>query len=70
MGDKDDELQNADITSQLICAGISSAAIESAADVAKKLCMESGNMDADALNPRHASDYQRLFTELSLKSAK
>ena len=61
---------NSHLISQLACAGIPSAALESAAAVAKRLCMESGTSEADALHPYHANDYQHLFRELARKTAK
>ena len=70
MVDKTDDIKNADLISQFTCAGIASAALSSAADVAKRLCMESNAAEADATNPYHANDYQHLFAELSRKTAK
>ena len=72
MVDKADDMSNAHLISQFASVGISSVALENAADVAKRLCRESSSSSAngDALNPHHANDYQHLFFELSQKTAK
>ena len=70
MVDKTDYTKKSHLISQFASIGISSVSLESAASVAKRLCMESSLVDGDALKPHHANDYQHLFFKLSKKTAK
>jgi hypothetical protein len=49
-------------------AGISEESLNNAADVAKRLRKQACPVNSNALDPRHFTDYQAFFFELSRKT--
>lgn len=69
MVDETDNEHKDRLISKFAAAGITSETLANAADVAKRLCAQSGSVDGGTLDPRHYIDYQHLFLELARKTS-
>ena len=69
MVDETDNEHEALLISKFAAVGIASETLADAADVAKRLCTQSGPVDGGTLDPRHYIDYQHLFLKLARKTS-
>ena len=56
------------LISKFSIAGISEESLNNAADSAKRLCKQACPVNSSALDPRHFTEYQDFFFELSRKT--
>jgi len=68
MSDKTKHSDDNSLISRFSMAGISEESLNNAADVAKRLCKQACPVNSNALYPRHFTDYQAFFFELSRKT--
>ncbi len=69
MVDETDNEHEALLILKCTAVGIASETLADAADVAKRLCTQSGPVDGGTLDPRHYIDYQHLFLKLARKTS-
>ena len=70
MVDETDNEHEAFLISKFAAVGIASETLADAADVAKRLCTQSGPVDGGTLDPRHYIDHQHLLLKLARKTSK
>ncbi len=68
MSDKTKHSEDNSLISRFSMAGISEESLNNAADVAKRLRKQACHVNSSALDPRHFTDYQAFFFELSRKA--
>ncbi len=68
MSDKTKHSNDNSLISRFSMAGISEESLNNAADVAKRLRKQACPVNSNALDPRHFTEYQDLFFELSRKT--
>ena len=68
MSDKTKHSDDNSLISKFSIAGISEESLNNAADAAKHLCKQACPVNSSALDPRHFTDYQSFFFELSRKT--
>ena len=68
MSDKTKHSEDNSLISKFSMAGISEESLNNAADVAKRLRKQACPVNSSALDPRHFTDYQAFFFELSCKT--
>ena len=68
MSDKTKHSDDNSLISRFSMAGISEESLNNAADVAKRLRKQACAVNSSALDPRHFTDYQAFFFELSRKT--
>ena len=65
MTDKTKHSDDNSLISKFSIAGISEESLNNAADAAKRLCKRAWAVNSSALDPRHFTEYQDFFFELS-----
>ena len=70
MVDETDSEHETHLIPRFAAADIASETLADAADVAKRLCTQSGPVDGGTLAPRHYIDYQHLFLKLARKTSR
>ena len=68
MSDKTKHSDDNSLISRFSMAGISEESLNNVADVAKRLRKQACPVNSNALDPRHFTDYQAFFFELSRKT--
>tara|TARA_B100000315_G_scaffold194134_1_gene184739 strand:+ start:389 stop:595 length:207 start_codon:yes stop_codon:yes gene_type:complete len=68
MSDKTKHSDDNSLISRFSMAGISEESLNNAADVAKRLRKQACPVNSSTLDPRHFTDYQAFFFELSRKA--
>ena len=68
MSDKTKHSDKNALISKFAIAGISEESLNNAADAAKRLCKQACPVNSSALEPRHFTEYQDFFFELSRKT--
>ena len=68
MSDKTKHSDKNALISKFAIAGISEESLNNAADAAKRLCKQAYPVNSNALEPRHFTEYQDFFFELSRKT--
>ena len=68
MSDKTKHSDDNSLISRFSMAGISEESLNNAADVAKRLCKQACPVNSSALDPKHFTEYQDFFFELSRKT--
>ena len=68
MSDKIKHSDENSMISKFYITGIPEESIINAADVAKRLCKQACPVNSSALDPRHFTEYQDFFFELSRKT--
>ena len=68
MSDKTKNSDENPLFSKFSIAGISEESLNNAADTAKRLCKQACPVNSSALDPRHFTEYQDFFFELSRKT--
>ena len=68
MSDKTKHSDDNSLISRFSMAGISEESLNNAADVAKRLRKQACPVNSSAFDPRHFTDYQAFFFELSRKT--
>ena len=69
MVDETKDEHEAHLISKLATTDIASDTLADAADVAKRLCAQSGPVDGGTLDPHHSTDYQHLLLKLACKTS-
>ena len=68
MSDKTKHSDKNSLFSKFSIAGISEESLNNAEDAAKLLCKQACPVNSSALDPRHFTEYQDFFFELSRKT--
>ena len=68
MSDKTKHSDKNALISKFAIAGISEESLNNAEDAAKRLCKQACPVNSSALEPRHFTEYQDFFFELSRKT--